>query len=153
MSVLATGSKIREIGNLGSGVTDEMLTPHIAIAVVKLKAALSSTVYEAVVSYEGSTDADKAEEFDAVQQAENYLALSYAFHSLNVETQGSGIVRSKGWDSSRSDLMSRNEIKDLSEHYREIAYELIQPYIPEELDDDETDVINTGNLYMAFLDE
>jgi flagellar biosynthesis component FlhA len=142
-------------GNLGSKTSEKILTPHLFSAELELRKAITTEKYDEYLEYKTSEDAEEKQVHATLKKAEINLALSYAVHALNIETQGSGIVRSKGWDQSRSDLLSRNEVKDLSEHFREIAMRLIQPYLPEDSttvnEDDTPDDIDTGSIMMSAI--
>jgi hypothetical protein len=76
--------------------------------------------------------------------------MSYAVHSLNIETQGSGLLKIKGWDQSRSELLSRDEIRDLSAYFRQTALMFLQPHIPDNSDGRKDD-IDMGNFYLGTV--
>ena len=123
--MLTNPAQVRGEGNLPDTIVDDKLDPHIAKAMIEVRKILTPDVYTEI---EGKPDNDQGRTECSIAEAN--LALVYAIPSLNIETQGSGIVRSKGWDQSRSDLLSQNEINALCDRYREIAMNLLSPYIP-----------------------
>jgi len=139
-------------GNLGSEITSEQITPHIKMAEIELKRLLGNK-YVTYASYENSSDETTKAIYEEIQKAAYNLALSYAVHTLNIETQGTGIIRSKGFDVSRSDLLSREEVKDLSEHFRNVAMRLLEPYLPQpELNEEEVqDNLNLGTMDISAI--
>jgi hypothetical protein len=124
---LATIAQIRLEANLPDTVLDKILTPHLTKATIEIKKIITPAVYTEIAALEATDD-----DFITCSMAEANLAFSYAIPSLNIETQGSGIVQSKGWDESRSQLLSQSEIEKLQEYYRSIAMDLLKPYIPQE---------------------
>jgi hypothetical protein len=129
--MLATEAKVKSEGNLDASIKDEKITPHLFKASVELKKILSADVYTKVESYKDSQVAAEKEMFDVCQIAEANLAMSYAVKVLNIQTQGNGLVRTQGWDQSRSENLSQNEVEKLSDHFRNVAMNLIDPYIPQ----------------------
>ena len=117
---------MRAEGNLPSTVEDVRLQPHMDKAVIELRRLLTSDIYN-----ELEARAADDEERRVCGIAEANLAMSYAVTSLNVETHGSGIVRSKGFDESRSELLSQKEVEQLRTYYKNIAMELLEPFIPQ----------------------
>jgi len=138
-------------GNLGTQINSEQIYPHVITAEIELKRLLGDN-YNIYSGYENSTNDNEKLIYEEIQKAAYNLALSYAVHALNIETQGSGIIRSKGFDVSRSELLSREEIKDLSEHFRSIAMKLLEPYLPRLVNDEDIqDQINLSNLDMSVI--
>ena len=88
-----------------------------------------------------SDDEDKK----VLSKAEALLTLYYAVPVFNIETQGTGIVRSKGWDESRSEMISWNEASQLAEMFRDRAMKLIQPYLPQK-ENPQSDDIKWGAI-------
>lgn len=130
--MVTTHSQIRQEGNLPDTVGNSLLDPHIKKAEIEIRKIITSAVYDTIEADENGSD------YELLQLAEANLSLSYAVTSLNIETHGSGIVQAKGWDESRSDLLSQTEIELLREYYRDVAMELLKPIIPQpESEDDE----------------
>ena len=129
--MLATTKQVRDEGNLPDTITNETLLPHLTKAVIEVKKILTPGFYSSVEVAGLDDPADDS--FVACSIAEANLAIYYAIPSLNMETQGSGIVRTKGWDQSRSDLLSQNEVQTLRQTFYDTAMDLLQPYIPQEL--------------------
>jgi len=123
--MLTSINQIKLEGNLPDTVKDEILAPHLTKAEIEMKMILSSDVYAKVGSLEADND-----DYITCSIAEANLALSYAIPSLNIETQGSGIVHSKGWDESRSELLSQTEVEKLQKYYRQVAMDLLKFYTP-----------------------
>ena len=146
--MLASFIQIKEEGNLPDTIKDEKLKPHAVKAEIEIKKILTSAKY-AEIEAKGSNDDD----FTTVAIAEANLALSYAVTSLNIETHGSGIVRSKGFDESRSDLLSQNEVERLREYYRTVAMDLLRPFIPqvESTEEEPSDIVRNANYTMVAL--
>jgi hypothetical protein len=90
-------------------------------------------------------------------KAECLLAFGYAIPFLNIETSGRGIVSSKGWDQSRSELMSQSQVDQLVEKVREQAMNLLSPYLPEiddttdEDDEQENVILQAGGISMIAI--
>ena len=142
---------MRSEGNLPTDVNvlaDAKLEPHLVSASIELSRLLTSTVYTATIAL-GATVQQKID----LKKAEAMLALSYAIIPLNVETSGSGIVRSKGFDSSRSELLSQSEAQALAEEFRERAMKLTAPYVPAPVDEDDGDagVLNFGKGLLTIV--
>jgi hypothetical protein len=147
--MLTTYAQIRAVGNLPDSVDEKVLRPHAFMAENEIRKILSDEVYDALPDL----DDDNRKKI-ACDLAEANLAFSYALPSLNIETQGTGIVRTKGWDQSRSDMLSQSEIESLQEKYKTVAMDLLQPYIPQpEPVDDETpvDEVIGGNYSLSAL--
>jgi len=147
MQTFADTGKIREEGNLPETVKDGKLIPHLMKATIEMKKILTADEYEKKIAQNDSED------FETLAIAEANLALSYAVTSLNIETQGTGIVRSKGFDESRSDLLSQNEVERLREYYKTIAMNLLAPFIPqpESTDEDPADEVIGSNYRLSAL--
>ena len=123
--MLTSFNQIKLEGNLPDTVKDEILVPHLTKAELEMKIILSPDVYAKVGALEPESD-----DYITCSIAEANLALSYAIPSLNIETQGSGIVHSKGWDESRSELLSQSEVEKLQKYYRGVAMDLLKFFIP-----------------------
>ena len=123
--MLTSINQIKLEGNLPDSVKNEILAPHLTKAEIEMKIILSPDVYTKVGSLEADND-----DYITCSIAEANLALSYAIPSLNIETQGSGIVHSKGWDESRSELLSQTEVEKLQKYYRQVAMDLLKFYTP-----------------------
>jgi len=151
VTVYATGDSIRSEGNLPVGIDDTILAPHIATASMKMKRLITDAVYSANLDI-----ATKPTEFADLQKAESNLALSYAIYALNIETQGNGILRTKGWDQSRSELLSQSECDKLSEHFYDIAMEVLEAYVPAftgdpNITEDDDDIFQGGNFNLIAV--
>ena len=141
-------------GNLGKEIDENKLIPHIESAEIEIRKLIGDTLYDKLQDYQNSDVDSELRTYKIIVKAESILALSYAVHSLNIETQGNGLVGTKGWDQSRSELLSRNEINDLSSHFRTIAMDLLEPYllqseIPD--DNDYTNDFDSGEMYLGAL--
>ncbi len=146
--MLANVQKMREEGNLPSVVQDGQLTPHRDAASIELKRLLGSELYEDIEGESG----EPTDRYTECSKGEALLAVSKAVWTLNIETSGTGIVRTKGWDESRSDLLSWNEVEQLSEHFRSEAMKLIQPHIPvAEEDTEEAKSVSAGSMQMTVV--
>ncbi|MDD4291985.1 MAG: hypothetical protein PHX51_07120 [Clostridia bacterium] len=109
---------------------------------------MTDAVYEETEA-KGENDPD----YDTCAIAEANLTLSYAITSLNIDTHGTGIVRSKGFDEGRSDLLSQNEVERLRTYYKNIAMDLLKPYIPqmESTEDVPADELRGANYRLSAV--
>jgi hypothetical protein len=150
---MITLSEIISEGNLSPSISADIIDPHIETAELELIHLIGNDVYTLIKSYENDVDDSKVMQFRDVKKGFLNLVLSYAVHSLNIDTAGNGLIRSKGWDSTRSELLSRSEIENLSEHFRSIALKFLQPYIINEVgtEDDPADEVNTGEFYLGAI--
>ena len=125
---LTDHQQVRKEGNLPdeSRIQSEKLEVHIETASLEMKELLGKESYS---TYEEKSSDD--EDKKVLSKAEALLTLYYAVPVMNIETQGTGIVRSKGWDESRSEMISWNEASQLAEMFRDRAMKLIQPYLPQ----------------------
>jgi hypothetical protein len=175
LSTLSSESSVRSECNLPTTVKDDMLSPHIISAAIEVRRLLGDDLYDEILA-EAFTDelpqsdpnidlnngagtldlndasTDKVRAVDCCK-AENILAFAYALPYLNIETSGRGIVRAKGWDSSRSELMSVGEIRTMVTDLREQAMNLLNPYLPVEdndlTDEEEMPILTAGG--MTFI--
>lgn len=150
MATICSLTDIKSEGNL-SLVADALLQPHLDKAELELRKKLTTAEYDIVVAL-GSTIEKKRE----LIKAEANLALSYAVHSLNISTNGIGLMSSKGFGDSRSEILSGQEVENLSKHYRKIYDDFVTPYaynVTIDLDTDVTsdDILNTGNTSFIAI--
>lgn len=140
--------QIRAEGNLPDTIKDEKLKPHVIKAEIEIKKILTTAKYDEIKAKK-ENDVD----YDTCAIAEANLTLSYAITSLNIDTHGSGIVRSKGFDESRSDLLSQNEVERLRTYYKNIAMDLLKPYIPqvESTDEIPADEVRGANYKLSVI--
>lgn len=145
MATICSLANIRSEGNL-SGVTDDsLLQPHLDKAELELRRKISTDVYDEVIALEATVEKKRE-----LIKAEANLALSYAVHTLNVVTSGQGIISSKGFGDSKSELLTSQEVESLSKYYRSIYDQFVTPYAYNEeidLDADVTsdDILNLGS--------
>lgn len=146
--MLTTIGQVKQEGNLPASIDNGVLETHLMKAVIELKKILTEDKYDYIAGLDPEDDA-----YIACSLAEANLALSFAIPALNMETAGTGIVRSKGWDQSRSDLLSQGEVDRLIERYRNTAMDLLGPYIPqiESTEDDPADEVRGSNWHIAAL--
>jgi len=139
---LTDHQQVRKEGNLPdeSRIQSEKLEVHIETASLEMKELLGKDSYSAYEE-KSSDDEDKK----VLSKAEALLTLYYAVPVFNIETQGTGIVRSKGWDESRSEMISWNEASQLAEMFRDRAMKLIQPYLPQK-ENPQSDDIKWGAI-------
>lgn len=135
-------------GNLGKGTSPEVLLPHIETAIIETKLMIGADQFNTIAEL----TSDKEENI-ILKKAVTNLALSYAVHAMNIETNGKGIVRATGFNESRNELLSRNEVKDLSEHFKSIATKLFQQFLPveESTEDNPADEVNLGCGFMSSI--
>ena len=115
---------IKTIGNLGADVESTALNPHLQVAEIELRSAITDSVYDSKLADDTTAD------YKQLQLSEANLALSYAIHSLNNKTQGNGFVGATGFDQSRQELLHRSEIERMSEHYKDVAERLYRKFVP-----------------------
>jgi hypothetical protein len=60
------------------------------------------------------------------------------------------LLKIKGWDQSRSELLSRDEIRDLSAYFRQTAMMFLQPHITVG-QGEQQDNIDMGGFYMGTV--
>jgi hypothetical protein len=149
MAIISTEDVMLE-ANLGKQVDPLILAPHIESAEIELKKILGAGVYSRIEGYQASGNAGEMEIFSEVKKGGIYLAMSYAIHSLNIETQGNGLVKVKGWNQSRSELLSKEEVIEMSSYFRTTAMLFLQPYIVND-DEEEKDNLNLGEFYLGAL--
>lgn len=147
MKTFADTGTMRDEGNLPLTIKDDKLQPHLDKASIELRKLLTDDKYD-----EYANDV-KSDNYEILKIAEANLALSYAVTSLNIETHGSGIVRSKGWDESRSELLSQSELDKLREYYRNIAMKMVAPFLPqpEVAEDEEASEVVGSTFRMSAL--
>ncbi len=146
---LATVENIREEGNLKNIIEDTQIQPHLTKASIEVKRLLNYkdadgnyiNVYNTIIN-ESNTDRKKD-----CTIAEANLALSLAVFSLNIETAGDGIMQSKGFGETKNSLLSFDAVSQLSEHYKSIALNLINPHLPA---DEGGEVSGVGYLVGAL---
>lgn len=131
-NVLTTPDQVKEEGNLPPSVDDNLLWPHIFKASLEMKRCLTREKYVLIQGYSTSLNPDEIDIYDACCMAEANFAMSYAVRVLNIQTQGNGLVRSRGWDESRSENLSQSEIDKLAGHFKNTAMEILDPYMPKE---------------------
>jgi hypothetical protein len=149
MAIISTEDLMLE-ANLGKQVDPLILAPHIESAEIELKKIVGVERYSRIEGYQTSGSESELTIFNEVKKGAVYLAMSYAVHSLNIETQGNGIVKAKGWSQSRSELLSKEEITEMSSYFRTTAMLFLQPYIVE-TDEDDNDSLNLGEFYLGAL--
>lgn len=140
---------MRSEGNLPSSskIADTILQTFLDTAVIEMKRLLTLIVYTAITA-EASTVQRRVD----CTKAEALLAFAHAIPSLNIETSGTGIVSTKGWDQSRSELLSITECERLSDLYRSKAMMLIGPWLPVvEAGDDGDDQVSVGTIAMVAV--
>lgn len=145
--MLTSPLQVKLEGNLPVSIDDNVLEPHIVKAVIEIKKIITAEKYAEIEAIENNND-----DHIACSIAEANLALVYAIPSLNVETQGNGIVRTKGWDHSRSDLLTQDEVAKLQEHYKKVALDLLEPFIPKtDVSNSDADEVRGANYRLAVL--
>ncbi|MFO7446217.1 MAG: hypothetical protein R6W90_07605 [Ignavibacteriaceae bacterium] len=125
-------AQVKSEGNFSDTIEDRVFEPHIIKAVIELKKILTPAKYAEIEALNHNEEA-----FTSCAIAEANLAVAYALPSLNMETQGSGVVKIRGWDQSRSELLDQDEIAKRQKHYRSVAMDIIKAYIPKDLPDGE----------------
>lgn len=150
MATLATLALVRSEGNLPSSdiIPDAKLQPSLDFAVIEMARTLTADIYASAVAASVTAQI----RIDCTK-AEALLAVSYARPVMNIQTSGTGIVQSLGWDQSRSELMSRRDVEGLSEYFRGLALKLIAPYVPAPDDPDVGDgqTITAGSFLFASV--
>lgn len=149
MAIISTEDLMLE-ANLGKQVDPLILSPHIESAEIELKKIMGADKYSQIESYQASGSESELQIFNEVKKGAVYLAMSYAIHSLNIETQGSGIVKAKGWNQSRSELLSKDEVNEMSSYFRTTAMLFLHPFIAN-ADEDNKDDLNLGEFYLGAL--
>jgi hypothetical protein len=158
-TILSTAAGVRSECNLPASVSDTMLAPHVISAQIEMKRLLNTEANGDVVAIDqyAAVLAESGTEERSIlcTKAENLLAFAYAIPFLNIETSGRGIVSSKGWDGSRSELMSQGQIEQMVANLREQVMNLLSPYLPVEdddtTDDEELPILNAGGMTMIAI--
>lgn len=156
MAVFTTPELVKKEGNVPLTLDDSKILPHISKASSEIKRLIGKELYGLIYSYSTTgAGSDEYEMFADLQIAETDLALAYFIPSLNMQTSGDGIMRSKGWDQTRIEFYSHTELKILSDNYRKAAYDIINLYIPaaplNEEDDEDDDLNIPGNFYLSSI--
>lgn len=146
MSFIST-EDLRSEANLGRQTDPALLLPHIESAEIELAKILGSERCGVIERMRDSLNAEERRIFGEVKKGAVYLAMSYAVNSLNMETQGNGMVKIKGWDQSRSELMTPAEIADMRKYLRDTAMLFIEPHIEKP----DNGSIETGGFRMEAL--
>lgn len=146
--MLTFPEQIRLEGNLPDSLEDGILNPLIAKAVNKMKKLITAGKYAEIEAME-----DDHEDKVICAIAEANLTLYYAMPVLNIETHGTGMVKTKGWGQSKSDTLSLDDIKKLQEHYKNTAMSLLKPYVPKtgSTDDDSEDEVRGVNYRIMAI--
>lgn len=155
MAAFTTPELVKNEGNFPSSLAENIILPHINKASAEIRRLIGRELYGLIHSYStSSANSDEYEMFADLQTAETNLALGYFIPSLNMQTSGDGIMRSKGWDQTRIEFYSHTELKILADNYKKAAYDIINLYIPvlpqtDEEDDDDFNI--PGNFYLASI--
>ena len=151
MAIISSEDLILE-ANLGKQTDPLILEPHIESAEIELKRILGNEKYAQIEEYHSSSVETEMKAFNEVRKGAVYLAMSYAVHSLNIETQGNGIVKAKGWNQSRSELLSKEEVNEMCHYFRTTAMLFLQPYIPDSAGKGEAkDNLDLNDIYLGAL--
>ena len=129
MSTFAQPTDVRNAGNLPASITDGLIGPQIAIAKRDIVRMIGQDNYDLYVGYNGSSDEEQQIIFDDIKQAEANLTMYYLIPVMNIQTAGSGIVRVKGWDQSRSEILSGSDVESLQDHFKEVAMGFLTDYL------------------------
>lgn len=154
METLAEISDVRKENNLPAEdvIPDGKLEAHLISAGIEVRRLLGEEVYETLLEEESETDEQKLLE---CKKAEAILAMAYAVPALNIETSGSGIVTVKGWDETRSELMSQRELDQMITRLRDTAMLLLSPYllkVDDDTDDeDEQPIVQAGGVTFIAI--
>lgn len=125
--MITTSEKVINEGNLGT-VAETLILPHIEKAELDLRSRIPN--YDTISSYCTSSVVTEKRIFDTAVLVETNFAISYALPSLNVQTQGSGLLKSTGWDVSRNELYTVKEILELSTNYYNTGLRFLDQLIP-----------------------
>lgn len=144
-----TAAKVKTLGNIAS-VDDAKIEAHFLPAQNDVIEIIGQTNYDKYIASEEATDeADK----EKITLAEAYFVLAYAFPAINTVTGGTGIKRASGFNDSRQENMSENEMQSRCDEYRRNAVKLLGKYKPV-VDNDEDgnpDILITPHLKFAVL--
>ena len=154
MTTLSTIAEVKAEGNLPAAMPADKLQPSLDMASIELRTILGADLYTTILGYKSApssgddtrTDPQKLQ-FTICSKAEALMSMSFAVHKLNIATQGDGIVKSQGWDQSRSDLLSQDEATKLSELFRNQAMTLLNRYMPVNTEDPDT--IKSGEYIIG----
>ncbi len=148
MGIISSEDVINE-ANLGKETDPLILAPHIEAAEIELRKILGSEKYSQIESYQSTLNETERRTFNEVRKGAVYLAMAYAVHPLNINTQGGGIVKVKGWDKSKSELLNSSEADEMSRYFRETAMLFLKPYVPPSFETG--DDIDTDDFFMGAL--
>lgn len=155
MVTFSTPELVKWEGNIPLIIDDLFILPHISKASAEIRRLITPELYNTILTYSNlGTDDDEYKMFLDLQIAETNLSLGYFIPSLNMQTSGNGIMKSKGWDQTRIDLYNQDELKILADGYKKTAYDLINlyiPIIPYANDDDDDNFNLPGNFYFASI--
>ena len=125
--MLTTTAQVIELGNLPKDTHDDKLNQHLYEAESRMREFLGDSDYE---TYDAETDADPQSDRQKLARAEGYLALSLAVPVLNLRSNGEGgFVSSVGFAESKNTLLSREDIKEISQDFHDKAWRIISQYV------------------------
>jgi hypothetical protein len=146
---IATPLSVRTEVPSMEGIQNKHLLPHIETASIEIRKLVTNAVYDETLAMANTDDDDEKLQYETFVKAESNLALAYGIFKLNIETTGKGIVKIKGWDASRSEVLNQNELNNLSSQFRDVALKLLEDYLPAYEDDESTDEDESDDIYYS----
>lgn len=157
MDVLATVELVRAEGNLPESLAAEKLQPHLDSASIRMRRLLSASKYNRCLKWKkGDEEAtpDQLIILNDITKAEAILTVGVALPVLNIDTMGEGIVSSKGFDQSKSQLLSQTELAALAKVFEDKAMMILEPHLPQrasQRNNGEGGYVNAGGLSMGSV--
>lgn len=141
MSLTTTAQIITE-GGLPSEISTAKLTGHLVKAEKRFRELLGDTLYETIE--DETTETRKVH----CAMAEANMALYYAIPvlGLKIGTAG-GFMLSTGFAENRQTLVDAKGLQDIADRFKQIAMDLLSPYLPEVDIDEDTeadDILDVG---------
>jgi hypothetical protein len=148
---LSTLAQIRSEGNLPDTVTDGKLQTSLELAAMEVRRLLGTTLYDTILAYNSSSTSAQQKTRTECAKAEALYALGHAIVVLNIETSGNGVVRTKNFGDTKSDLLSIDEARNYGSYFIERAIQILTPYVPDtDTEDDDMSVTGAG-FRMSML--
>jgi len=152
---IADVAKVKVLGNIPTVDDEATVEAFFPQARKEVKKFMGKELYELFASGdEWAADADYDDtDTELMQTAEAYMVLAYAVGPLNVNSSGAGFVKSTGFGDSRKEVLSQNDISELSFEYRKRAEELLEDYVTDTDTDEDCnpDTVQAGSLKMSAI--
>lgn len=124
MMLNITVAEIKKIVNLEKVAKDDLISNQLVLIDSKIRSITKAETYESV---EAETADDTV--ITSFKTAFSYLLFTEIMPFLNINTAGSGIVKSTGFLESKIDLLSNEETSKRQQNIELNALKIIKPYL------------------------